>query len=55
MASASPETLVRVAEHLAEGTVKVPIQQTYDIARALQALHALAAAHTQGRLALHIA
>jgi NADPH:quinone reductase len=50
----SPEILGRIAQHLADGTLKVPIQQTYDLAQAPDALQALGANHTQGKLALRV-
>jgi NADPH:quinone reductase len=54
-AAPSPEILERIAQHLADGTVKVPIQHTYDFAQAPQAMQALSASHTQGKLALRVA
>jgi NADPH:quinone reductase-like Zn-dependent oxidoreductase len=47
----SPEILGRIAQHLADGTLTVPIEQTYDLAQASDALHALGANHTRGKLA----
>jgi NADPH2:quinone reductase len=55
MAAPSPEILDRIAQHLADGTLKVPIQQTYDLAQVPDALQALAATHTQGKVALRVA
>lgn len=55
MAIPSPEILGRIAKHLADRTLKVPIQQTYDLAQAPDVLQALAANHTQGKLALRVA
>ena len=55
IATPSPEILSRIAQHLVDGTLKVPIQQTYDLAQAPDALQALGATHTQGRLALRVA
>jgi NADPH:quinone reductase len=55
MSAPSPEILGRIAQHLADGTVKVPIQQTYDLAEAPKALQALGSSHTRGKLALRIA
>ena len=52
MAAPHRDILGGIARHLADGTVKVPIQQTYDLAQAPDALRALAAAHTRGKLAL---
>jgi NADPH:quinone reductase len=54
MAIPSPEILGRIAKHLADRTLNVPIQQTYDLAQAPDALRALAANHTQGKLALRV-
>jgi len=49
------ESLDRVGQLLANGTIKVPIQQTYDLAQAPEALGALGAGHTQGKIALRVA
>ncbi|HEX2126157.1 MAG TPA: zinc-binding dehydrogenase, partial [Thermoleophilaceae bacterium] len=46
------ESLDRVGQLLADGTIKVPIQETYDLAQAHEALGALSAGHTQGKIAL---
>lgn len=51
----SHKLLDRIARHLADGTVKVPIQQTFDLAQAPEALQALQAGHTQGKLAIRVA
>ena len=51
----SRELLDRIARHLADGTVRVPIQQTFDLAQAPEALQALQAGHTQGKIALRVA
>ena len=48
----NPEGLGRVAQLLADGTVKVPIQKTYELTQAHEALGALSSGHTQGKLAL---
>ena len=53
--AASPEILGRIAQHLADGTLEVPVQHTYDFAPAREAMQALAATHTQGKLALRVA
>jgi NADPH:quinone reductase-like Zn-dependent oxidoreductase len=37
------------------GTLKVPVQDTYDLQRAGEALQALGTTHTQGKLAIRIA
>jgi NADPH:quinone reductase-like Zn-dependent oxidoreductase len=49
------ESLDRVAQLLADGTIKVPIQQTFELAQAPEALGALDAGHTQGKLAVRVA
>jgi NADPH2:quinone reductase len=55
MAAPTPEILERIAQQLADGTLKVAIQQTYDFAQAPDALQALASTHTRGKLALRLA
>ncbi|MDP9378225.1 MAG: zinc-binding dehydrogenase [Actinomycetota bacterium] len=55
MHAATRESLDRIAQLLADGTVKVPIQQTFELPQAPEALGALAAGHTQGKLALRVA
>ena len=55
MALPSPENLERLAQLLAAGTLTVPVQHTYQLERAGEALHALGNAHTQGKLAIRIA
>ena len=54
MAAPTPENLQRLAGLLANGTLRVPIQETYELAKAPDALTALATAHTQGKLAIRI-
>jgi NADPH:quinone reductase-like Zn-dependent oxidoreductase len=54
MATPTQENLERLARLLDAGDLKVPIQHTYDLARAGEALQALGTAHTQGKLAIHI-
>ncbi len=49
------EGLDRVGQLLADGTVRVPIQQTYDLAQAPEALGSLGGGHTQGKVALRVA
>ncbi len=49
------ELLDRIAQHLADGTVKVPIQQTFELAQAPEAMEALDAGHTQGKIAIRVA
>jgi NADPH:quinone reductase-like Zn-dependent oxidoreductase len=46
------EQLDRLARLLADGTLSVPIQASYPLAQADQALKALGAHHTQGKLAI---
>ena len=48
------ESLDRVAGLLADGTVKVPIQKTFDLAQAPEALAELGRGHTQGKIALRV-
>jgi NADPH2:quinone reductase len=55
MAAPTPEILERIAQQLADGTLKVAIQQTYDFAEAPDALQALGSTHTRGKLALRLA
>ena len=50
----SREQLDRIAQLLVDGTIKVPIQQTFDLAQAPEALAALSAGHTQGKIALRV-
>jgi NADPH:quinone reductase len=54
MAVPSPENLRRLGALLANGTLRVPVQDTYDLAQAPQALARLIAEHTQGKLAIHV-
>jgi NADPH2:quinone reductase len=55
MAAPTMENLQRLATLLANGTVRVPIQTSYELAQAPEALAALATTHTQGKLAIRIA
>jgi NADPH2:quinone reductase len=55
MASPTPENLERLAQLLAAGTLRVPIQDTYRLDHAGEALQALGTTHTQGKLAIQIA
>jgi NADPH:quinone reductase-like Zn-dependent oxidoreductase len=54
MASPTTENLQRLGALLADGTLRVPVQATYDLAQAPEALTALASEHTQGKLALRV-
>ena len=55
MATPSPENLRRLGTLLADGSLRIPVQATYELAQAPEALSALAATHTQGKLAIHVA
>ena len=54
MAAPTPENLERLARLLADGTLGVHVQATYELAEAPDALTALATTHTQGKLAIHV-
>src|SRR5215208_5987965 len=51
MATPTRENLERLGERLADGTLRVPVQASYPLAQAPEALAALSAQHTQGKLA----
>jgi NADPH2:quinone reductase len=53
-ASPTSQNLERLAGLLADGTLRVPVQATYELADAPEALTALATTHTQGKLAIRI-
>jgi NADPH:quinone reductase len=55
MAAPTPENLERLARLLADGTLSVHIQDTYEMAQAPDALTALATTHTLGKLAIRVA
>lgn len=55
MSAPSPEILGRLARRLADGTLAVPIRQTFELARVADALQALDTTHVQGKLALRVA
>jgi NADPH2:quinone reductase len=55
MAVPTPENLQRLARLLETGTLRVPIQRTYELDQAADALQALAADHTQGKIAIRVA
>ena len=55
MAVPSTENLERLARLLDAGTLQVPVQQTYELDRAAEALHALGTTHTQGKVAIRVA
>jgi NADPH:quinone reductase-like Zn-dependent oxidoreductase len=54
MAAPTAENLQRLGALLADGTLRVPVQATYDLAQAPEALTALTNEHTQGKLALRV-
>jgi NADPH2:quinone reductase len=55
MAAPTTENLERVARLLADGKLRVPIQATYELDRAPEALQALGSTHTQGKIAISVA
>lgn len=55
MAEPTPANLQRLAELLDSGALRVPIQRTYRLEEAGEALAALPTGHTQGKLSLTIA
>src|SRR5215208_6508389 len=55
MAAPTTENLDRVAQLLDSGTLKVPVQATYELDRSAEALQAIGTTHTQGKLAIRIA
>lgn len=52
MAEPSPKNLQRLAGLLADRTLRIPVQATYELAGAPEVLAALSGAHTQGKLAV---
>jgi NADPH2:quinone reductase len=54
MAAPTAENLQRLGALLTDGTLRVPVQATYDLAQAPEALTALTSEHTQGKLALRV-
>jgi NADPH:quinone reductase len=54
MATPTRENLERLGYLLADGTLRVPVQATYELAQAPDALGALATTHTRGKLAIRI-
>jgi NADPH:quinone reductase-like Zn-dependent oxidoreductase len=55
MSTPAPELLARLASLLADGALRIPIQRSYELAEALEALRALGAEHTQGKIAIRVA
>jgi NADPH:quinone reductase len=54
MAAPTPENLERLARLLADGTLRVPIQATHELAQAPDALAALRTTHTRGKVAIRV-
>jgi NADPH2:quinone reductase len=54
MAQPTAENLRRLAELLDDGTLRVPIQNGYELAHAGEALEAFRSTHTQGKLSITI-
>ena len=54
MAQPTPANLARLATLLDDGTLRIRIQRSYDLEQAGEALQALPATHTQGKLGLTI-
>jgi NADPH:quinone reductase len=55
MAAPTTENLDRVAQLLDSGTLEVPVQETYELDRAAEALQAIGTTDTRGKLAIRIA
>jgi NADPH2:quinone reductase len=54
MAAPTAENLERLGALLADGTLRIPVQATYQLTQAPEALAALPAQHTQGKLAVQV-
>jgi NADPH:quinone reductase-like Zn-dependent oxidoreductase len=54
MAAPTPDNLQRLGVLLRDGTLRVPVQATYPLAQAPEALAALTGRHTQGKLAIAV-
>ncbi len=54
MAAPTAENLQRLGALLADGTLRVPVQATYELERTPEALAALPGQHTQGKLAVRV-
>jgi NADPH:quinone reductase len=54
MARPSRENLERLGALLADGTLRIRVQRTYELGQAPEALGALAGEHTQGKLAIRV-
>jgi NADPH2:quinone reductase len=54
MAAPTAENLQRLGQLLADGTLRVPLQATYPLEQAPEALAALSGEHTQGKIAIEV-
>jgi NADPH:quinone reductase-like Zn-dependent oxidoreductase len=54
MSAPTGENLRRLGALLADGTLRIPVQATYQLAQAPEALASLAGEHTQGKLAIEV-
>jgi len=54
MSAPTGENLQRLGALLADGTLRIPVQATFQLAEAPEALAALTGQHTQGKLALQV-
>jgi NADPH:quinone reductase len=54
IAAPTPENLERLARLLADGTLRMHVQATYELAQAPDALTALPTTHTKGKLAIRV-
>jgi NADPH:quinone reductase-like Zn-dependent oxidoreductase len=54
MAVPIPENLERLGQLLDTGTLRVPIQSTYGLDQAGEAIRAFGTAHTQGKLGIQV-
>jgi NADPH:quinone reductase len=54
MAAPTPDNLERLGRLLEAGTLRVPIQNTYSLDQAGEALRALGVEHTQGKRAIQV-
>jgi NADPH2:quinone reductase len=54
MAAPTAENLKRLGALLADGSLRIPVHATYELAQAPEALAALTGQHTQGKLAINV-
>ena len=54
MAAPTAENLQRLGALIADGTLRIPVQASYELAQAPEALSALPGQHTQGKLAIRV-